>query len=302
NMRYPLVEGQGNFGSIDGDNPAAMRYTEVRLTELAEELLADIDKATVPFVDNFDGRHQQPVVLPARLPNLLLNGSDGIAVGMATKIPPHNLGELIDAITVLIENPDASVEEFVAVMPGPDFPGGGLIIGREGIEHAYATGTGKITLRATTSIESDQRGREALIVTERIRSSRNREAASDGLVAALDLTPIQARPIRDMPLGRLAALERQKILDELRAVEALVRELESILASRTKLMNILKKELRELKEKYGDERRTRILDAGARDVPTHIEDLVPNGQTVVALTLGGYLKRLDDTGGRNAGR
>ena len=166
NMRYPLVEGQGNFGSIDGDNPAAMRYTEVRLTELAEELLADIDKATVPFVDNFDGRHQQPVVLPARLPNLLLNGSDGIAVGMATKIPPHNLAELIDAITVLIENPDASVEEFVAVMPGPDFPGGGLIIGREGIDHAYATGTGKIALRAATSIESDQKGREALIVTE----------------------------------------------------------------------------------------------------------------------------------------
>src|SRR4051795_4957158 len=121
--RYPLVEGQGNFGSIDGDNPAAMRYTEARLTDLAEELLADIDKATVPFVDNFDGRHQQPVVLPARLPNLLLNGSDGIAVGMATKIPPHNLGELVDAITVLIDNPDASVEEFVAAMPGPDFPG-----------------------------------------------------------------------------------------------------------------------------------------------------------------------------------
>src|ERR687884_528932 len=165
-MRYPLVDGQGNFGSIDGDNPAAMRYTEVRLTELAEELLADIDKATVPFVDNFDGRHQQPVVLPARLPNLLLNGSDGIAVGMATKIPPHNLGELVDAITVLIDNPDASVEEFVAAMPGPDFPGGGLIIGREGIEHAYATGSGKITLRAATSIESDQKGREALIVTE----------------------------------------------------------------------------------------------------------------------------------------
>jgi DNA gyrase subunit A len=434
NMRYPLVEGQGNFGSIDGDNPAAMRYTEVRLTELAEELLADIDKATVPFVDNFDGRHQQPVVLPARLPNLLLNGSDGIAVGMATKIPPHNLGELVDAITVLIDNPDASVEEFVAVMPGPDFPGGGLIIGREGIAHAYATGSGKITLRAATSIESDQKGREALIVTELpyqvnkaqlirsisdlvrerkidgiaalrdesdrngmrivieikrdaqpntvlntllaktnlqvtfginmlglvdgtpqtlplkkalsvfiehrkdvirrrteydldeanerrhvlqglkvaldnldriieiIRKSRTREAASDGLVAAFDLTPVQARAILDMPLGRLAALERQKILDELRDVEALVRELESILASRTKLMNILKKELREIKEKYGDERRTRILDAGARDVPTHIEDLVPQGQTVVALTLGGYLKRLDDTGGRNASR
>src|SRR5437660_1601024 len=124
-MRYPLVDGQGNFGSIDGDNPAAMRYTEVRLTELAEELLADLDKATVPFVDNFDGRHQQPVVLPARLPNLLLNGSDGIAVGMAPQTPPHNLGELVDGVTVLIDNPDASVEEFVAAMPGPDFPGGG---------------------------------------------------------------------------------------------------------------------------------------------------------------------------------
>jgi DNA gyrase subunit A len=139
-------------------------------------------------------------------------------------------------------------------------------------------------------------------IIEIIRKSRTREAASDGLVAAFDLTPIQARAILDMPLGRLAALERQKILDELREVEVLVRELESILASKTKLMNILKKELRELKEKYGDERRTRILDAGARDVPTHIEDLVPQGQTVVALTLGGYLKRLDETGGRNAGR
>src|SRR5689334_20969516 len=149
-MRYPLVEGQGNFGSIDGDNAAAMRYTEVRLTELAEELLADIDKATVPFADNFDGRYQEPVALPARLPALLLNGSAGIAVGMATNIPPHNLGELVDAITILVDNPDASVEEFVAVMPGPDFP----------------TGTGKITLRAPTSIESDQKGRESIIVTE----------------------------------------------------------------------------------------------------------------------------------------
>ncbi len=434
NLRYPLIEGQGNFGSVDGDNPAAMRYTEVRLTPLAEELLADIEKATVPFVDNFDGRHQMPLVLPSRLPNLLLNGSDGIAVGMATKIPPHNLGEVVDALVTLIDNPEASVEEFLEVMPGPDFPTGGLIIGREGIAHAYATGSGKITLRAATTIESDQKGREAIIVTELpyqvnksqlirtisdlvrerkvegiaalrdesdrngmrivieikreaqpntvlstllnktnlqitfginmlglvdgaphtlplkralavfiehrrevirrrtefdldeandrrhilqglkvalnnldrvieiIRKSRSREAATEGLVAAFNLTAIQARAILDMPLGRLAALERQKILDELREVEALVRELESILASEAKLRTILKKELLDLKEKFGDERRTRILDAGAKDAPTHIEDLVPSGQTVVALTLGGYLKRLDETSGRNAGR
>src|SRR5438874_96923 len=165
-MRYPLIDGQGNFGSVDGDAPAAMRYTEVRMARLASEILADIEKETVDFQANYDESLSEPTVLPTRLPNLLLNGSDGIAVGMATKIPPHNLGELVDAITVLIDNPDASVEEFVAAMPGPDFPGGGLIIGREGIEHAYATGTGKITLRAATSIESDQRGREALIVTQ----------------------------------------------------------------------------------------------------------------------------------------
>ena len=435
NLRYPLVDGQGNFGSIDGDNPAAMRYTEVRLTELAEELLADIDKATVPFGDNFDGRYREPLVLPSRLPALLLNGSSGIAVGMATNIPPHNLAELIDAITVLIANPDASVEEFLAVMPGPDFPTGGVIMGREGIQHAYATGNGRITLRAATTIESDQKGRESIVVTELpyqvnkaqlirsisdlvrerkvegvaalrdesdrngmrvvieikrdsqpntvlnlllnrtnlqvtfginmlglvdgaphtlplkkalsvfiehrkevirrrteydldeandrrhilqglkaaldnldrviaiIRKSRTRESATESLAADLDLSVIQARAILDMPLGRLAGLERQKIVDELREVEVLVRELEGILSSRTKLVNLLTTELRSLKEKYGDERRTRILDAGARDAPTHIEDLVPNGRTVVALTFGGYLKRLDDTSGsRNAGR
>ena len=433
-MRYPLVEGQGNFGSVDGDPPAAMRYTEVKLTRLAEELLADIDKATVPFVDNFDGRYQQPVVLPSRLPTLLLNGSEGIAVGMSTSIPPHNLSELVDAITVLIDNPDAAVEEFLAVMPGPDFPTGGMIMGREGIAQAYATGAGRVTIRAVTSVERDQKGRESIIVTELpfqvnksqlierisdlvrerkvegisamrdesdrsgmriaievkrdaqlnsvlnvllaktdlqttfginmlglvdnaphmlplkralsvfidhrkdvirrrtefdldeandrrhvlqglkvaidnldrviaiIRQSKNRDAASEGLVAALDLSVIQARAILDMPLGRLASLEQQRILDELREVEAQVRELEGILASKTKLQNILKRELREMKESYGDERRTRILDAGAKDAPTHIEDLAPRGQTVVALTLGGYIKRLDGTGGRAGGK
>ncbi len=433
-MRYPLVEGQGNFGSVDGDAAAAMRYTEVRLTRLAEELLADIDKATVPFADNFDGRHREPTVLPARLPALLLNGSDGIAVGMATKIPPHNLGELVDAITVLVDNPEAAVEEFMARMPGPDFPTGGLIMGREGIAQAYATGLGRITLRATTSIESDQRGRESIIVTELpyqvnkselikkiselvrerkvegiaamrdesdrngmrivieikrdakpnailstllnrsnlqitfginmlglvdgaphtlplkraltefiahrkevirlrteydldeandrkhvleglkiaidnldeviriIRASRNRDAATEGLIASLSMTQIQARAVLDTPLGRLAALEIQKIIDELREVEALVRDLESILASKTKLQNLLKRELRDLKETYGDARRTRILDADAKDEPTHLEDMTPNGETVVALTMGGYLKRLDETAGRAGGR
>ncbi len=434
NMRYPLVEGQGNFGSVDGDAAAAMRYTEVKLTRLAEELLADIEKATVGFADNFDGRYQEPVVLPARLPALLLNGADGIAVGMATKIPPHNLGELVDAITVLVDNPDATVDELIAVLPGPDFPTGGFIMGREGIAQAYGAGNGKITLRAVTSTEQDQRGRTSIIVTELpfqvnkaeliakisdlvrerkvegvaalrdesdrtgmrvvievkkeatpnvllqtlfaktnlqttfginmlgladgaphtlplkrsltlfiehrkevirrrtefdlaeandrrhillglrialdnldkviavIRASTTREAATEGLTATFDLSVIQARAILDMPLGRLASLERQRILDELAAVEKLVADLEEILASRTKLLNILKRELRSLKDTFGDERRTRILDAGAKDAPTHIEDLAPRGAAVIALTLGGAVKRIDGTGGRAGGR
>ncbi|HMP42152.1 MAG TPA: DNA gyrase subunit A [Roseiflexaceae bacterium] len=166
NIRYPLVDGQGNYGSVDGDPPAAMRYTECRLTPIAEEMLQDIEKNTVNFRDNFDGTFREPSVLPARLPNLLLNGASGIAVGMATNIPPHNLGELCDATTHLIDNPDASVEDLVKLMPGPDFPTAGLILGTEGIMNAYSTGRGHITLRAKAHIEEANRGAFNIVVTE----------------------------------------------------------------------------------------------------------------------------------------
>ncbi|HET7769480.1 MAG TPA: DNA gyrase subunit A, partial [Chloroflexota bacterium] len=165
-LRYPLVDGQGNFGSVDNDPPAAMRYTEARLTAIAEELLTDIDKETVDFQDNFDATEQEPVVLPAKLPNLLLNGAEGIAVGMATKIPPHNLSELVDGITHLIDNPDAGVDDLMAHVHGPDFPTAGLIIGREGIKSAYATGKGRVVMRARTEIEEGENDRLRIVVSE----------------------------------------------------------------------------------------------------------------------------------------
>ena len=165
-IRYPLIDGQGNFGSVDGDNPAAMRYTEVRMARLAGELLADIDKETVDFISNYDDSLTEPLVLPAKFPNLLVNGSSGIAVGMATNIPPHNLGELIDATILLIENPAASLEELLAVVPGPDFPTAGFIYGRSGIHAAYAGGRGIIVLRARAAIEKLSRDRDAIVVTE----------------------------------------------------------------------------------------------------------------------------------------
>jgi DNA gyrase subunit A len=165
-LRYPLIDGQGNFGSVDGDSAAAMRYTEARLAAIAEELLADIDKQTVDFVPNYDDSTREPSVLPARLPNLLVNGASGIAVGMATNIPPHNLGEVVDALVYLIDNPEATVEELVERLPGPDFPTGGIILGREGILAAYATGRGRILVRARAHIEESSRGRMSIVVTE----------------------------------------------------------------------------------------------------------------------------------------
>jgi DNA gyrase subunit A len=167
-MRYPLIDGQGNFGSIDGDPPAAYRYTECRLTRLAERMLADIDKDTVDFVDNFDGSQQEPEFLPAQIPNLLINGSDGIAVGMATNIPPHNLGEICDALLKLIENPDLTMEELLEIVPGPDFPTGGQLLGREVIRQAYLTGRGILTMRAKAMIETDKRSSRASIIVREI--------------------------------------------------------------------------------------------------------------------------------------
>src|SRR5262249_5080568 len=166
NMRYPLVDGQGNFGSVDADPPAAMRYTEARLTPIAEELMADIEKETVPFQDNFDAQEKEPLPLPAKLPNLLLNGAEGIAVGMATKIPPHNLAELVDGITFLIDHPEATVDDLVRLIPGRDFPTAGLIIGTSGIRGAYATGKGRVVMRARTEIEEGEHDRRRIVVSE----------------------------------------------------------------------------------------------------------------------------------------
>src|SRR5215467_12848738 len=166
NMRYPLVDGQGNFGSVDGDPPAAMRYTEARLARISEEMLSDLEKETVDFVANFDQTREEPVVLPSKIPNLLINGASGIAVGMATNIPPHNLGEIIDATVMLIEKPDATLKEVMKLVPGPDFPTGAYIAGREGIEAAYKTGRGSFVMRAKAAIEEVAKDRENIVVTE----------------------------------------------------------------------------------------------------------------------------------------
>jgi DNA gyrase subunit A len=424
NMRYPLVDGQGNFGSVDGDPPAAMRYTEARLSAISEELLFDIDKNTVDFRDNFDGSFREPTVLPARLPNLLLNGAAGIAVGMATNIPPHNLGELCDAIMLLIDNPDATVEDLIKVLPGPDFPTAGLILGAEGIMNAYSTGKGHITLRAKAHIEEAARGAYNIIVTElpyqvnkarlqermaelakerkiegirdvrdesdrsgmrlvvilkqdaqpkkvlnalykhtqmqttfginllalvengiqprtltlkralqeyiehrrevirrrtefdlekararahileglkialdnldevirTIRESRNAESARNNLMRNFKLTEIQAQAILDMQLRRLAALERKKIEDEYKEVIKLIAELEDILANPRKVLHLIKEDLKYLKDKYGDPRRTRIIPDADGEVSD--EDLIPDVKVLVTLTERGYIKRL----------
>src|SRR5919107_1728906 len=165
-MRLPLIDGQGNFGSMDDDPPAAMRYTESRLTKAAMALLADIDEDTVNFQDNYDGTESEPVVLPARFPNLLVNGAGGIAVGMATNIPPHNLGEVVDACVALIENPGLSIDELIEIVPGPDFPTGGIILGRQGIRSAYHLGRGSIIMRGKVSIDTIRNDREAIVITE----------------------------------------------------------------------------------------------------------------------------------------
>ncbi len=421
-LRYPLVDGQGNFGSVDGDSAAAMRYTEAKLTRLAEELLQDIEKETVDFGDNYDGSAREPLVLPGKLPNLLVNGSAGIAVGMATNIPPHNLNEICDGIAHLIDHPDATVEELVRIVPGPDFPTGGVILGREGVAAAYGTGRGKVLVRAQSHFEEIRGNRYAIIVTElpyqvnkaalieriadlvreeklagisdlrdesdrkgmrivielkreaqpqkmlnalykftalqttfgvnslalvdgtvprmltlkqmmklyvehrqhvikrrteyelrrararehvleglkialdnldavisTIRSSRSAEAARSELMRAFSLTEIQAQAILDLQLRRLAALERKKIEDELTDVRKLIARLEGILASPAKVLRMIKDDLKELKEKYGDARRTLILDQSG-DISE--EDMIPNVEVAVSVTDRGYIKRL----------
>ena len=428
-MRYTLVDGQGNFGSIDGDAPAAMRYTEARLNKMAEEMLADLDKDTVDFGPNFDDSLEEPLVLPARLPNLLLNGSAGIAVGMATNIPPHNLRELVGAINYLIENhermDEVSVEELMKFVPGPDFPTGGMIVGNEGILSAYGTGRGRIVMRGMAHIEEMKGGRHQIVVTEipyqvnksslieriaelareekidqisdmrdesdqrgmsivielkrgaqpkkvlnqlykytalqstfgvimlalvdgeprtlplkralqifiehrqavivrrsnfELAKARARQHILDGLLIALNnidaviktireaedadvaktnlmsrfkLSEIQAQAILDMQLRRLAALERWKIEEEHKQVQAQIDYLEDLLAHPKKILALIQSDLKEMAEKYGDDRRTRIATEAKEEL--HEEDLVHDEAVLISLTERGYIKRVAAT-------
>src|SRR2546422_799631 len=326
-LRYPLVDGQGNFGSIDGDPPAAMRYTETRLAKIAHEMLADIEKDTVDFVPNFDESLTHPPVLRTRLASLLVNGSAGIAVGMATNIPPHNLAEVVDGLVMLVDDPETPIERLTQVVKGPDFPTRGYIYGTAGIADAYTTGRGTITLRAKAHAEKMRGGREAIIITELpyqvnkasliekiaelsgekkiegiseirdksshevirlIRQAESPDAAKDALMARLDLSEIQAKAILDMRLQRLTQLERHKVVEEHEQTLALIEELKGILASERKLMEIIRKELLALKEEYGDARRTEIL---TETTELTIEDLLADEEMVVTITRSGYIKR-----------
>lgn len=420
--RYPLVLGQGNFGSIDGDSAAAYRYTEAKMSKLSEEMLRDLEKDTVDWRPNFDGTKKEPIVLPAAVPNLLLLGSLGIAVGMATNIPPHNLRELVEATVHLIDNPDSSTEDLLNFVKGPDFPTGAIAFNQKDITHAYINGRGGVTVRGEAEIVEDKKGAFSIVITsipyrvnkadlqvkiadlvrdkkiEGIRDMRD-ESTSDirvvidlksgaqpqtilnklykhtqledtfhynmvalvdgvpqtlslkailqeyikhraevirrrtvydlgkaqarehillGLKKALDhideiikliraakdvptahaslmknfkFSEIQAQAILDMRLQKLAGLERKKIEDELKAVQKLIKELESILKSKAKMMGIVKDELVEAAEKYGDERRTKIVKGGVKHLSQ--EDLIPDVESVLVLTQGGYVKRTD---------
>jgi DNA gyrase subunit A len=419
-LRYPLIDGHGNFGSIDGDGAAAYRYTEARMSKMSEVMLTDIEKNTVDFMPNFDGRLQEPVVLPAKIPALLVNGSSGIAVGMATNIPPHNLSEVIDGIIKIIDNRETTDEELMTVIKGPDFPTEGIILGREGIKQAYTTGRGKIIVRAEAEIEEMSGNKQRIIVSSlpyqvnkaklienianlarekriegisdlRDESDRNdrvrivielkRDANAqivlnqlykntqmqdtfgvimlalvnnepkiltlrqcldhyiahreqvitrrtkfeldkalarahilEGLKIALDnideviniirssyddakerlmkrfgLSDIQAQAILDMRLKTLSGLQREKIEEEYNELMKLIAHLREILANEQLVLDIIKEELLEIKQKYGDERKTKIV---AAEGEINVEDLIKEEQTVVALTHFGYIKRM----------
>ena len=433
NMRYPLVTPQGNFGSIDGDPPAAMRYTEAKLNQLAEYLLADVRKETVNWQPTFDPKFEEPTVLPAGLPNLLMNGSEGIAVGMATRIPPHNLRELAAAVELLIDNPDMDVEELIRLVPGPDFPTGGILLGNAGAKEAYRHGRGTVTLRGRAEVEESERGRMNIVITEIpfqvnkgqliekiaqlahdkkienvrdirdesdrtgirvvlelsgqaqpqiiinklykltplqvnysmnmlalrdgvprllgikdmlecfighrrevvrrrcefdkrkaeerahileglkialdnldevvkiIRSSKDPAFAKAELINRFDLSDVQAQAILDMRLAQLTGLEVNKILKELTDLYALIKELESILASPAKLDGVVKTELAEATSKFGEERRT-LIAGGGEDGDIAEEDMVRREDVVVTITRDGYIKRVPASTYRAQGR
>ncbi len=419
-MRYPLIIGQGNFGSIDGDPAAAYRYTEAKLSPIAVEMLKDIEKDTVDFRPNFDNTHKEPEVLPSAVPNLLLNGTLGIAVGMATNIPPHNLKELIDATVHLIDNPKATTEDLLKYVKGPDFPVGGIAFNSKDIAQAYATGRGGVVVRGEAEIVEGKKGLHQIVITSlpyrvnkatllqkiaslvqekkldgikdirdesttdirvvidlksgahpqsvlnyiykhtqledtfhynlvalvdgvpqtlslkgildvyiehrvdvvtrrtefELKKAKAREHILLGLKKALDhideiikliksskdvptahanlmkkfkFSDIQATAILEMRLQKLANLERKKIEEELKALQKLIKELEALLKSKTKLLNLIKKELKEVADKHGDERRTKIMARGAKNFK--MEDLIPDDEYALVLTKGGYIKR-----------
>lgn len=419
-MRYTLIDGQGNFGSVDGDAAAAMRYTEIRMSQLTQELLEDIEKETVNFGPNYDDTLKEPLILPARFPNLLVNGSSGIAVGMATNIPPHNLTEVVDGIIAMIDNPKITVKELIRHIPGPDFPTAGFIHGRDGIEGAYETGRGIIQMRAKTFIERKKGERESIIITELpyqvnkarllekiaelirekkiegisdlrdesdregmrvvielkkgeqaqvilnqlykrtqmqdtfgvimlalvnnqprvlnlkemlfyflqyrrevvtkrteyelkkakerthileglkialedidsviqlIKKSKTPQEAREGLVSKFKLDEIQANAILEMKLQRLTGLERQKILDELKELKDTIKRLTYILEHEEEKLKIIKGELKEIRDKYGDKRRTEIIETVAE---FKIEDLIAEEDMVITVSHTGYIKR-----------
>jgi DNA gyrase subunit A len=419
-MRYPLVQGQGNFGSIDGDSAAAMRYTEAKMSRISAELLKDIEKNTVDFRPNYDGTRKEPIVLPTAVPNLLLNGTLGIAVGMATNIAPHNLGEVVDATEHLLENKDATTEDLLKFIKGPDFPTGGIMYGEKDIQHAYSTGRGGIVVRGEAEIVEDKKGQYQIVITsipyrvnkaelimriadlvrdkvlegvrglrdesdkelrividikqgaypekvlnfiymhtqledtfhvntvalvngvpqtlslksileefiihrvevirrrtqfdldaalarehillglkkaldhideiiKLIRAAKDVPEAKEGLIKKFKFTDIQANAILEMRLQKLAGLERQKILDELKEVQALIEELKSILGSEKKVRGIIKAELTDIRARYGDERRTKLVRHSLKDF--NPEDLIADEESVLVLTKGGYVKR-----------
>jgi len=424
NTRYPLVDGHGNFGSVDGDSPAAMRYTEVRMTKLTLEMLRDINKETIDFRPNFDETLKEPVVLPSRFPNLLVNGSSGIAVGMATNIPPHNLREVIDGIVMLIDNPDVDIDELMKVIKGPDFPTGAMIMGTEGIKSAFRTGRGKIQIRAVANIEENGKGKNRIVVTEIpyqvnkasliekiaelvrdkkldgisdlrdesdregmrivielkrdanpnvvlnnlykqtqlqttfgvimlalvddeprvlnlkqmlsyyiehqkevvirrtkydlnkaeerahiieglkialdhideiiniIRSSKEESTAKQRLMDTFGLSDKQAQAILDMRLRRLTGLERERLEEEYEGLIKEINRFKEILSSERILLDLIKNELLEIKEKYGDQRRTRIMPAADE---INIEDMIEKEDVIITLTHSGYIKRIPES-------
>lgn len=433
-LRYPLVDGQGNFGSIDGDSPAAMRYTEARLKRIAEEMLADINKNTVDFQPNFDDSLEEPTVLPAKIPNLLINGTSGIAVGMATNMPPHNLREVIDAVVAQIDNPDIEVEGLMQFIKGPDFPTAGTIYGVQGIRSAYETGRGRVVIRANAVFETSKTGKDQIIVSDipymvnkammiektaalinekkiegisdirdesdrdglrivydlkkdampmvvlnnlykytqlqssfgvnnvalvkgrpvtlnlkdliryfidhrhevvvrraqyeldearkrahilegylkvietkdaldkaiaLIRESKDPDSAKDALMGEFDLSDIQAKAILELRLQRLTGLERDKIVKEYEEIMATIEELNALLASEPKRMEMIKSELREIQERYGDDRRTKIELFG--DDFTD-EDMIPNEEMVITISHEGYIKRTNSAEFKSQGR